>query len=106
MISKVKFDTEKSKLNYEAVKLAALVLRSINHGIRKDILKLLEHNKSMKVTDIFLHLKMEQSDTSQHLAILRKSGMVSANRKGQEIYYSLKYSRIEHVVSLVDKIVH
>ena len=103
MISKVKFVTEKNKLDYEAVKLAALTLRSINHDIRKDILKLLEHNKSMKVTDIYLNLKMQQSETSINLAILRKSGIVSTNRKGKEVYYSLNLSRIEHVVSFVDK---
>ena len=81
-----------------------MTLRSINHKLRQQILKLLEENKRMKVTDIYVKLRLEQSVASQHLAILRRANIVLTERMGKEIYYSLHNNRIEKVSLFVHRI--
>jgi len=95
---------EQNKMDYVAIKNAAMTLRSINHKLRQQILKLLEENKRMKVTDIYVKLRLEQSVASQHLAILRQANIVSTERMGKEIYYSLNNNRIEQVALFANRI--
>ena len=77
------------------VKKGALVFRAINHPLRRQMLQLLHENARMTVTEIFIKLRLEQSVASQHLAILRKAGMVSTERHGKFIFYSINYQRIK-----------
>ena len=95
---------EQNKMDYAAIKNAAMTLRSINHKLRQQILKLLEENKRMKVTDIYVKLRLEQSVASQHLAILRRANIVRTERMGKEIYYSLNNNRIEQVALFANRI--
>ncbi len=94
---------EKNKLDYASVKNASMALRSINHKLRQQILKLLEENKRMKVTDIYVKLHLGQSFASQNLAILRKANIVLTEPIGKEVHYSLNNARIEKVVAFVHK---
>ena len=76
---------------------AALVLRALNHKLRQQILKLLHQHGKMAVSKIYPRLKLEQSVTSQHLALLRKAGLVHTQREGKFIFYSVNYSRLQEV---------
>ena len=58
-------------VDYTALKKAALVLRALNHKLRQQLLKLIEEEKKITVTEIYVRLRLEQSVASQHLAILR-----------------------------------
>lgn len=89
------------KIDYLQVKKVALVLRAINHELRYKILKLIDENKGIYVTQIYKKLKIEQSVTSQHLAILRRAGIVKTTRDGKTIYYTPNYARINEVMGLV-----
>ena len=93
-----------SKMDYVAVKNAAMTLRALDHKLRQQILKLLNENKSMKVTDIYVKLRLEQSVASQHLDKLRRAKIVSTERIGREIFYSLNSARIEQVAAFVNKL--
>ena len=88
---------EQNKMDNAAVKNAANILRSINHKLRQQILKLLVENKRMNVTDIYVRLRLEQSVASQHLAILRRANIVSTERSGKEVFYTLNAAQIEKV---------
>ncbi len=92
-------------LDFVQIKKAAMVLRSINHGLRQSIVKLLEKNKKMVVTDIYVKLRIDQSVASQHLAILRKAGIVNTERQGKFIYYSLNKERLKQVEQFVEDLV-
>ncbi len=81
-----------------------MTLRSINHKLRQQILKLLDENKRMNVTDIYVKLRLEQAVASQQLAILRNAKIVSTERMGKEIFYSVNHARIEEVAAFVKKI--
>src|SRR5690554_5887797 len=81
-------------LDYTAIKSAAMTLRAINHKLRQQIIKLLEDNKRMNVTDIYVKLRLEQSVASQHLAILRRADIVVTEREGKFIHYKLNHDKI------------
>ncbi|MFX5714280.1 metalloregulator ArsR/SmtB family transcription factor, partial [Acinetobacter baumannii] len=67
------------------------MLRSINHKLRQQIIKLLDEHIKMTVTELYVKLRLEQSVASQHLAILRRAGIVSTSREGKFIYYAVNY---------------
>ena len=91
-------------LDYVELRKAALVLRAVNHKLRQRMIDLLEENERMTVTDIYVKLRLEQSVASQHLAILRKAGIVKTERNGKFIYYSLDKSRIGQISELVEEL--
>ena len=55
--------------------------------LRQRIIEVLEESDNMTVTDIYIKLRLEQSVASQHLAILRRAGVVITDRQGKFIYY-------------------
>ena len=89
------------KLVYPELRKTVLVLRAINHDLRKGIVRLLAENDKMNVTDIYVKLRLEQSVASQHLAILRRSGIVITDRQGKYIYYTLNREKLNEVNVLV-----
>ena len=92
-------------LDYNALKKAALVLRALNHKLRQQLLKLIEDEKKITVTEIYVRLRLEQSVASQHLAILRKAGIVSTERDGKFIFYTVNYKRIDEISQFVKDLV-
>ena len=75
------------ELDYAELRKAVLVLRAINHKLRQRIIDLLEENEA-----------------SQHLAILRRAGVVQTDRSGKFIHYSLNKDRIEQISRLVEEL--
>ncbi len=94
-------NSDKIKLDYGVLRGAVLTLRAINHPLRKQIIELLEENDSMTVTEIYVKLRLEQSVASQHLAILRRAGVLNTEREGKYIHYSLNVNRLEEIADLV-----
>lgn len=91
-------------LDYAELRKAALVLRAVNHKLRQQVIDLLEQEGRMNVTDIYIKLRLEQSVASQHLAILRKAGVVITERNGKYIHYSLDKDRLNQISRLVDEL--
>ena len=92
------------KLDYLRSKKAALILRAVNHKLRQQMIKLIDEKQKIVVTEIYVKLKLEQSVASQHLAILRRAGIVSTQRDGKFIYYSVNYPRVQEVVDFVEQL--
>ena len=95
---------ENIQLDYAELRKAVLVLRAVNHKLRQRIIDLLEENDSMTVTDIYIKLRLEQSVASQHLAILRRAGVVDTRREGKFIHYSLDKDRLSQISRLVEEL--
>jgi len=91
-------------LDYTDLRKAVLVLRAVNHKLRQRIIDLLEESDTMTVTDIYIKLRLEQSVASQHLAILRRAGVVITERQGKFIYYSLDQDRLAQIAELVEEL--
>lgn len=52
----------------------------------------------MSVSEINEHVPLSQSALSQHLAVLRNSGIVKTRRDQQTIYYSLANRGVEAII--------
>lgn len=90
------------KVDFLNLKKAAMILRALNHKLRQQIIKLIDDNKRLTVTEIYVRLRLEQSVASQHLAILRRAGIVKTDRDGKFIYYSVSTTRISHIMKCVE----
>ncbi|HEY6504979.1 MAG TPA: metalloregulator ArsR/SmtB family transcription factor [Chitinophagaceae bacterium] len=88
------------------VKKASLILRAINHKLRQQILKLIDEQGKITVTEIYVKLRLEQSVASQHLAILRKAGFVKTDRDGKFIYYTVNSCRLEELNKFTESLLN
>ena len=92
------------RIDFLQLKKSSLILRALNHKLRQAILKLLEEQNKLTVTEIYIQLRLEQSVASQHLAILRRAGVVKTDREGKFIYYGLQHQRIEEIEKCVEEL--
>jgi DNA-binding transcriptional ArsR family regulator len=60
--------------------------------------------KQLSVTEIYVKLRLEQSVASQHLAIMRRAGVVKTTRKGKNIYYELDNNRLKSIANFISDI--
>ncbi len=91
-------------LDYGDLRKAVLVLRAVNHDLRQQMIGLLSEHGRLTVTDLYIKLRLEQSVASQHLAILRRAGVVNTDRDGKYIYYSINPDRMEQIGRLADEL--
>ena len=106
ILKKKETDSAELKIDYHAVKKAALILRSINHKLRLQIVQLINEHGQMTVTEIYIKLRLEQSVASQHLAILRKTQIVKTTREGKFIHYSINHDRLTEIDKFVADMLH
>jgi ArsR family transcriptional regulator len=62
--------------------------RMLGHPVRIRVLELLQDGP-MPVRDLLAQIEVERSNLSQQLAILRRSGIVTATRDGDTVVYAL-----------------
>lgn len=96
---------EKIKVDFLHIKKAALILRALNHKLRQQMVKLLDESGKLTVTELYIKLRLEQSVASQHLAILRRAGIVITQRDGKFIYYAINIARIKEINSFVEELI-
>lgn len=96
---------EPIKIDFLHIKKSSLILRALNHKLRQQMIYLLDEHKKMTVTEIYVKLRLEQSVASQHLAILRRAGIVATKRDGKFIYYTVNYPRIKEVIRFVEDLI-
>lgn len=69
---------------------------------RQKIIDLLK-KKEMPVAEIGSHLNITGATLSHHLDILKRAGLISGRRKGQQIFYSLNLSVFEDLSEKIIK---
>jgi ArsR family transcriptional regulator len=77
---------------------ASEILRALTHDLRLEILSFIDKNEKINVNKIYNTLGLEQSITSQHLRILRLANIVTSDRQGKQIFYSVNYDYINSIV--------
>ncbi|HCH25169.1 MAG TPA: transcriptional regulator [Oceanospirillaceae bacterium] len=82
---------------------AAQMLKAIANESRLLILCNLE-GKELSVSELNEQVSLSQSALSQHLAVLRKDGLVKTRRESQTIFYSLGDSRASEVISTLHRL--
>ncbi len=58
-------------------------------------------NGPLTVNEIAEALDLSQSNTSQHLAVLRERNVVQADRDGASVYYSLRSKKVVKAIDLL-----
>lgn len=98
--------TKNGNITLEGDKLhnAALVIRAINHPLRKKIVDLINRKGKITVTEIYVELRTEQSVASQHLAILREAKWLNTERNGKFIFYTVNEDRFNQVNGVLDQL--
>ena len=58
----------------------------------------------MTVGELAVDLELSQSNTSQHLAILRERGVVHAEKDGLNVYYSLTSQKVVKAIDMLREV--
>lgn len=83
-------NTTKRNLSQEKLEKAAYILKTVAHPLRLSIIDLLAETERMSVNEICEALSCEQSLLSHHLSNMRIKGLLKSERKGVQMFYSLK----------------
>jgi ArsR family transcriptional regulator len=81
----------------------AELCKILSNSKRIEILILLSE-KEMIVTDLVEKMKIRKANVSQHLALLRHTGLVKSQREGKMIRYRLVDSKAVNLVKAIQKI--
>jgi DNA-binding transcriptional ArsR family regulator len=96
---------KETQIELLTLRKADLIIRALNHKLRLQIIKLLHDKNELTVTEIYIKLRLEQSVASQHLALLRRAGIVQTRRDGKFIFYTVSTNRIEEIFKLSKQLV-
>lgn len=84
--------------------LVSNVFKSLAHPTRIQIIKLLKDGE-LCVCDILPNIDSEQSNTSQHLTILKNQGIVESRKDGAKVIYSIKNTEVLDMIGLAETII-
>ena len=83
--------------NEERLEQAVECLKVLAHPLRLKILSCIMES-SMNVSALEKIVKTSQPNISQHLAIMRYKGMLKQEKKGNEVFYSIKNERLKQML--------
>ena len=93
----------RTTLNNEQAEKIAKVFASLSDPNRLAIVNLLaESQGEVCVCDITDSFKLGQPTISHHLRILKEAGLVTADKRGKWVYYSLVKGPAEEIKLMVD----
>ena len=78
-------------------------VKAIGHPIRLEIIELLEKNVKLSVLEIQKSINHGQSQTSQHLRILKNIQILTTESEGTKRFYLLKQKKIAEILSGIDE---
>ncbi|QEP43209.1 ArsR family transcriptional regulator [Ectothiorhodospiraceae bacterium BW-2] len=84
----------------EDIERASRSLKAMSHPLRLKILCTLGEQE-VSVQDIVERVGTSQSNISQHLAILRDKGILSARKDANRVYYKMVDSRTLQLISMM-----
>jgi len=71
--------------------------KALSDTTRREILKLLT-NRDMSANEIVQHFNISQPSISKHLEILKQAELVTAEKKGQFMIYSINLTVLQSVL--------
>lgn len=84
--------------------LVSNVFKALAHPTRIQIVKLLRSGE-LCVCDILPNLDSEQSNTSQHLTVLKNQGIVESKKDGSKVIYSIKNNEVYEMIDLAEAMI-
>ena len=82
-------ESETERLPMEFLEAVSDTLRILAHPCRLKIAETLQRQKESPVHEIVAEVGLAQATTSQHLNAMRRAGLIRAERRGREVWYSL-----------------
>jgi ArsR family transcriptional regulator len=73
------------------------VFKALNDPTRREILELLQQ-RDMTAGEIVDQFNISGPSISHHLDLLKQAGLVSAEKEGQYIYYSLNTTVVDEIM--------
>ena len=89
----------------EVLRLQSDLCKSLSDPKRLFIIQELRDGERT-VTDLARTLGLKQSNTSQHLAVLRKIGLISPRKEGSTVYYRLTSPKIAEACDIVHEVIN
>ena len=86
----------------EKLQKAAFILKTIAHPVRLRIIELLSENDELAVGEICERIGSEQSLTSHHLTNMKLKGLIASERRGKNMYYSLKEREVVKIIACIE----
>lgn len=83
--------------------LQAELCHSLSHPVRLQIIQALKTSPK-SVNEISTEIGVLQPTVSRHLAVLRSAGVLTAQRKAQEVYYTIANHKIVEVCEMMRSI--
>ena len=96
--------TQKEQKSKDFYEIHARLCKSMEHPTRLHILDLLK-SESKTVNELAGELGIAQANLSQHLMIMRDSGIVETTRVGSNVHYKIANPKIVDACNLVKQIV-
>ncbi|OGO31522.1 MAG: hypothetical protein A2Z29_10615 [Chloroflexi bacterium RBG_16_56_11] len=94
----------RDEIDFEILKLQAELCKSLSDPKRLHIIQVLRTGEKT-VGELTGILGLKQSNTSQHLAILRKIGVAASRKEGNNVYYRLANIKIAEACDLVHEVI-
>ena len=83
--------------------LKAEVFKTLGHPMRIRVLELLSEREH-SVAELLPQVGVEASNLSQHLAVLRRAGLVSTRREASTVFYSLASPQVGELLAVARRI--
>ena len=84
--------------------LISNIFKALSHPTRLQIVKLLKE-KPLCVCEILPQIESEQSNTSQHLSILKSQGIVDSKKDGLMVIYRIKSPEVYRMIDIAEGII-
>jgi ArsR family transcriptional regulator, virulence genes transcriptional regulator len=94
----------KQEIQMEVLKLQAELCKALADPKRLHIIKELREGERT-VSELTKLLGLKQANTSQHLAVLRRIGLISFRKDGNTVYYRLTNAKIAEACDLVHEVI-
>lgn len=88
---------------YRNTRILNALFKALNDPIRRDILDLLK-DKDMSAGDIADHFNIGKPTISHHLDLLRQAGLVTSDKQGQFIIYSISTTVLDEMLQWIHQI--
>ncbi len=79
--------------------LKAEFFKTLGHPARIRVLELLSEREHA-VGEMLSEVGIEPANLSQHLAVLRRTGLVATRKEGSNVYYSLTSPRVAELLAV------
>ena len=90
-------------MSKEIFQLHAEVCKTLSHAKRLEIISILREDE-LSAGDIVTKMKIPKANVSQHLAVMRKAGILYSRRDGLNIYYSISNSKVIKACDLMREV--